>query len=145
MLTKSCFSSSAILFLLLLIHTTIAGNLFSTGLPLYLGEDARYSKLSPIVLNGTWKDKTFVNATIAVGDSFTLVKDDNNELSGVGYRLNGAMGDGNQYGEEMTNVPIAVKMTGTLKDKKIVQMASGYLHTIVLTDDNRLYSFGINT
>ncbi|XP_071085052.1 RCC1 and BTB domain-containing protein 1-like isoform X1 [Haliotis cracherodii] len=77
---------------------------------------------------------------ISCGQTSSMALMDNGELYGWGYNGNGQLGLGNNV-----NQPNPCKVAGALSGLIISQVVSGYAHTMALTDEGVLYSWGANS
>jgi alpha-tubulin suppressor-like RCC1 family protein len=76
---------------------------------------------------------------ISLGKTHVLILTEDNILFGFGINDKGQLGIEQMY----VNATI-INDKGILKNKKIIQISSGYQHSLVLLDSNELYSFGCN-
>eukprot|EP01080_Neovahlkampfia_damariscottae_P000781 gene781-9031_t len=76
---------------------------------------------------------------VSVGTSFVFVKASDNSLHAFGDNTYGQLGNGNTNGQFK---PVSVN-TSMLDGKTIVQIATGNIHSVILTDT--LFTFGGNT
>ena len=81
-----------------------------------------------------------VNALSAGGSHSLLIADDGTVLS-FGNNMNGQTGLGTTSG--VTTVATPIDMTN-LAGKRITQVATGVLHSLLLADDGTVFSFGSN-
>ncbi|XP_043927003.1 RCC1 and BTB domain-containing protein 1 isoform X1 [Protopterus annectens] len=82
--------------------------------------------------------KKFV-VKIACGQTSSMAMLDNGEVYGWGYNGNGQLGLGNS-----TNHPTPCRVTG-LQGACMIQIACGCAHTLALTDEGLVYTWGANT
>ncbi|XP_010884619.1 RCC1 and BTB domain-containing protein 1 isoform X2 [Esox lucius] len=76
---------------------------------------------------------------IACGQTSSMAVLDNGEVFGWGYNGNGQLGVGNN-GNQLTPCRLAA-----LQGRCVLQIASGYAHSLALTDEGLLYAWGANT
>ncbi|XP_078088319.1 RCC1 and BTB domain-containing protein 2-like isoform X3 [Mustelus asterias] len=79
-----------------------------------------------------------VVATVACGQSSSMAVLDNGEVYGWGYNGNGQLGLGSN-GNQPTPCRLAA-----LQGIHVCQIVCGYAHTLALTDEGSLYSWGAN-
>ncbi|XP_043388880.1 RCC1 and BTB domain-containing protein 1 isoform X4 [Caretta caretta] len=77
--------------------------------------------------------------SIACGQTSSMAVIDNGEVYGWGYNGNGQLGLGNN-GNQLTPCRVAA-----LHGVCVLQITCGYAHTLALTDEGLLYSWGANT
>ncbi|KAL5005406.1 hypothetical protein ScPMuIL_018862 [Solemya velum] len=80
-----------------------------------------------------------VAVSIACGQTSSMALMENGELYGWGYNGNGQLGLGNNV-----NQPNPCKVQA-LQGIYVCQIACGYAHTLVLSDEGSLYSWGANS
>jgi len=126
------------------------GELFTWGLGVFgqLGHGKLKSYLHPKKVNA-FVEPTFIPiAQIACGANFTMVRSQAGTLYSFGHGEYGQLGctedaahlDWNAKDDHFKySVPIVVK---SLADKKIINVTCGHLHTVAITDDNEVYSWG---
>jgi len=73
---------------------------------------------------------------VAAGNDHSLAVTDDGDVYSFGFGNNGRLGHGD---EAQQNTP---KLIDTLDDLNIVQVAAGSAHSLALTDDGDVYSFG---
>ncbi|XP_028577631.1 RCC1 and BTB domain-containing protein 1 isoform X3 [Podarcis muralis] len=83
--------------------------------------------------------QTKVVVGVACGQTSSIAVVDNGEVYGWGYNGNGQLGLGNN-GNQLTPCRVAA-----LQGLCVMQVACGYAHTMVLTDEGLLYAWGANT
>uniref|UniRef100_A0A674DWX4 Regulator of chromosome condensation (RCC1) and BTB (POZ) domain containing protein 1 n=1 Tax=Salmo trutta TaxID=8032 RepID=A0A674DWX4_SALTR len=76
---------------------------------------------------------------IACGQTSSMAVLDNGEVFGWGYNGNGQLGVGNN-GNQLTPCRLAA-----LQGLCVLQITSGYAHSLALTDEGLLYAWGANT
>ncbi|XP_041357060.1 RCC1 and BTB domain-containing protein 1-like [Gigantopelta aegis] len=77
---------------------------------------------------------------LACGQTTSMALMDNGELFGWGYNGNGQLGVGNNV-----NQPNPCRVLGALTGLIISKVVCGYAHTMALTDEGVLYSWGANS
>ncbi|MCF7826663.1 MAG: choice-of-anchor D domain-containing protein [Candidatus Marinimicrobia bacterium] len=92
-----------------------------------------------IDMSGVLSGKT-VSAIASSGDHVIVLASDG-KLYGWGNNYDGQLGNG---ANEDALTPVAVDMSGVLNGKTISKLVTGYSHTLVLTSDNELYTWGTN-
>jgi alpha-tubulin suppressor-like RCC1 family protein len=90
------------------------------------------------VLNG----KTVTQ--IAAGEYYSLALTSDGKLYSWGYNYNGQLGNGTSGTNTGSSVPVAVDMTDALDGETVTQIAVGYSHSLALTKDGQVYSWGNN-
>ena len=117
------------------------GNLWSWGLNSkgQLGIGTNDDKLVPTKItieeeqNKKWKQ-------VSAGDQYSLAIDEDGNLWSWGYNHNGELGDGTT-GEK--NVPTKITIEGE-ENKKWKQIYAGYDHSLVIDENDNLWSMGYN-
>lgn len=106
-----------------------------------LGDGTTDSSLAPVAvdMSGALDGKTITH--IAAGAYFSLALTSDGHVYGWGFNSYGQLGDGSTVD---SLVPIAVNTTGVLAGKTVTQIMGGHNHTVVLTSDNQIYSWGEN-
>ena len=84
------------------------------------------------------KDKNIKITDIKCGGDHSLFLSSNNNLYVCGHGYLGQLGLGNN---KNISIPIIVK---SLTNKKIIEIAAGWSHSLVLTSENNIYSTGCN-
>ncbi|TRY90880.1 hypothetical protein DNTS_021956 [Danionella cerebrum] len=102
-----------------------------------VGSGSTANQPTPRRVSSCLQNKVVVN--IACGQLCSMAVLDNGETYGWGYNCNGQLGLGNN-GNQQTPCRIA-----TLQGINIVQVACGYAHTLALTDEGLVYSWGANS
>uniref|UniRef100_A0A672MHK2 RCC1 and BTB domain containing protein 2 n=1 Tax=Sinocyclocheilus grahami TaxID=75366 RepID=A0A672MHK2_SINGR len=102
-----------------------------------VGSGSTANQPSPRRVSSCLQNKVVVN--IACGQLCSMAVLDNGETYGWGYNCNGQLGLGNN-GNQQTPCRIAA-----LQGINIVQVACGYAHTLALTDEGFIYSWGANS
>ena len=122
---------------------TTDNNLYSWGINGQgeLGDGTLVSTTTPttVDMGGVLIGKTI--SQISCAGSFSLVLTTDNELYSWGYNGNGQLGDGTNT---IGSVPVAVVMSGVLLGKTITQISCYTYHSLVLTSEGDLYSWGWN-
>ncbi|KAG1932878.1 RCC1 and BTB domain-containing protein 2 isoform X1 [Pimephales promelas] len=124
-------------------HHTIAltteGEVFAWGYNNsgQVGSGSTANQPTPRRVSSCLQNKVVVN--IACGQLCSMAVLDNGETYGWGYNCNGQLGLGNN-GNQQTPCRIAA-----LQGINIVQVACGYAHTLALTDEGFVYSWGANS
>lgn len=108
-----------------------------------LGNGTFYNAGVPVAVNtdGALAGKTVV--AIAAGNSHALALTSDGQLYSWGMNYYGQTGSGN-YWDGYIAVPAAVDMNGALAGKTVVAIACGAFHSVVLTSDGRVYTWGLN-
>ncbi len=124
------------------ILVTSDGQLFSWGQNWYgqLGDGTNVDKDFPVSVetDGVLRGRQIVQLGVSSYFSVALSRDGQLFSWGDG----GKLGDGTRKGRYS---PVTVDMNGVLLGKKVVQIAVGLEHTVVLTEDMQLFSWGGNT
>uniref|UniRef100_A0A671MLA6 RCC1 and BTB domain-containing protein 2-like n=2 Tax=Sinocyclocheilus anshuiensis TaxID=1608454 RepID=A0A671MLA6_9TELE len=102
-----------------------------------VGSGSTANQPTPRRVSSCLQNKVVVN--IACGQLCSMAVLDNGETYGWGYNCNGQLGLGNN-GNQQTPCRIAA-----LQGINIVQVACGYAHTLALTDEGFIYSWGANS
>ncbi|KAL0972652.1 hypothetical protein UPYG_G00192440 [Umbra pygmaea] len=124
-------------------HHTIAlttdGEVFAWGYNNsgQVGSGSTANQPTPRRVSSCLQTKVVVN--IACGQLCSMAVLDNGETYGWGYNCNGQLGLGNN-GNQQTPCRIAA-----LQGVNIIQVACGYAHTLALTDEGCVYSWGANS
>jgi alpha-tubulin suppressor-like RCC1 family protein len=107
-----------------------------------LGDDTQTDRLVPTLVNmtGVLNNKTII--AIAAGDSHSIALSADNKLFSWGHNSVGQVGDGSTGGDRLS--PVAISMSGVLTKKIIVAVAAGSFHTIVLSQDGLVFTWGLN-
>jgi alpha-tubulin suppressor-like RCC1 family protein len=83
------------------------------------------------------------NATrLTVGADFVVARCDDGTLAGWGYNQSGQLGDDTTANR---NLPVEASRKGALRDKTVVDVASGMSHVVALCADGTLLSWGDNS
>uniref|UniRef100_A0A3B5K3X4 RCC1 and BTB domain containing protein 2 n=2 Tax=Takifugu rubripes TaxID=31033 RepID=A0A3B5K3X4_TAKRU len=124
-------------------HHTIAlttdGEVFAWGYNNsgQVGSGSTANQPTPRRVSSCLQNKVVVN--IACGQLCSMAVLDSGEIYGWGYNCNGQLGLGNN-GNQQTPCRIAA-----LQGVNVIQVACGYAHTIALTDEGFVYSWGANS
>jgi alpha-tubulin suppressor-like RCC1 family protein len=93
----------------------------------------------PVITDGLLFGKLF--SAVAAGNGFTIALATTGELFAWGLNNAGQLGDGT-YIDRL--LPVAVNMTGVLAGRRVLSVSSGADHTVAVTDDGKLFSWGRN-
>ncbi|XP_056612640.1 RCC1 and BTB domain-containing protein 2 isoform X2 [Triplophysa dalaica] len=102
-----------------------------------VGSGSTANQPTPRRVSSCLQNKVVVN--IACGQLCSMAVLDNGETYGWGYNCNGQLGLGNNANQQ-TPCRIAA-----LQGINIVQVVCGYAHTLALTDEGFVYSWGANS
>ncbi|XP_076159819.1 RCC1 and BTB domain-containing protein 1 isoform X2 [Alosa pseudoharengus] len=102
-----------------------------------VGSGSTANQPTPRKVSNCLQNKHVVSLTCGQTSSMAVV--DNGEVYGWGYNGNGQLGLGNN-GNQLTPCRLAA-----LQGYCVLQIASGYAHTLALTDEGLLYAWGANT
>lgn len=80
---------------------------------------------------------------VAASSRGALAVDSDGRVFSWGTRSSGAMGDGGPAGTVAQSVPVAVTMSGAMSGARIVQVVGGNNNATVLSDDGRIFSWGM--
>jgi len=120
------------------------GTVYSWGYNFYgqLGNGTNTSSNVPVavVTSGVLNGKTITQ--IAGGTSHSMALASDGTIYSWGYNPNGQLGDGSTG--TGSNVPIAVITSGVLSGKVISRIACGLSHSIALSSDGNVYTWGYN-
>ena len=107
-----------------------------------LGNGASSSSNVPVAvdMSGVLSGKTVI--AIAGGGFFSLALASDGTVYAWGDGFNGELGTGT---ETFSNSPVAVDMSGVLSGKSVTAIAAGHQHSVALTSDGGLYTWGIDT
>ena len=95
---------------------------------------------SPTLVTGTLTGKTVT--AIAAGQCHSLALTSEGTVYSWGWNGCGQLGNS---GSADAQAPVAVDMTGVLLGKSVTAIAAGWCHSLALTADGQLYSWGDNT
>jgi len=107
-----------------------------------LGDNTTSNQLSPVLLvdaNNVFPGRKFIAVYAGLYHSATLSND--GEVIMWGYNKYGQLGDGTNVS---STVPLLVDTNGVLNGKKVVQLALGGFHTVALSDDGLVFTWGRN-
>ncbi|KAL0482019.1 ultraviolet-B receptor UVR8 [Acrasis kona] len=92
----------------------------------------------PVTMSGVLLEKSISQISCGAYHSVVVTKD--GRVYSYGDNLNGQLGHGQKTKSEFS--PVEVDTTGVLSNKHVVQASAGTSHTVLLTSDGDLYSFG---
>lgn len=96
-----------------------------------------------VAISGTDLDAaTFTQVSAGADHTIALATD--GTLYGWGLNLLGQLGAGEDNLGEHVTLPVKVDMSGVLKGKNVVEIATGPYHSLALTDDGKVYAWGWN-
>ena len=123
---------------------TSDGTVYSWGQNTYgqLGNNSTTQSNVPVAVTSTGALAGKTVTAIAAGYSHSLALTLDGEVYGWGNNANGQLGNG---GTAQSNVPVAVTSTGALAGKTVTAIVAGYSHSLALTSDGTVYSWGQNT
>nr|XP_046180016.1 RCC1 and BTB domain-containing protein 1 isoform X4 [Oncorhynchus gorbuscha] len=118
---------------------TEGGELFAWGHNGYsqLGNGTTNQGVSPILVSTNLQNKKITQ--VACGSHHSLALTHDGEVFGWGYNGNGQLGVGNN-GNQLTPCRLAA-----LQGLCVLEIVSGYAHSLALTDEGLLYAWGANT
>uniref|UniRef100_A0A8C2J4L7 Regulator of chromosome condensation (RCC1) and BTB (POZ) domain containing protein 1 n=2 Tax=Cyprinus carpio TaxID=7962 RepID=A0A8C2J4L7_CYPCA len=102
-----------------------------------VGSGSTANQPAPRKVSNSLQNKVMVS--IACGQTSSMAVADNGEVYAWGYNGNGQLGLGNN-GNQLTPCRLIA-----LQGFCVVQIASGYSHSLALTDEGLLYAWGANT
>ncbi|XP_062302734.1 RCC1 and BTB domain-containing protein 1 isoform X2 [Osmerus eperlanus] len=102
-----------------------------------VGSGSTANQPTPRKVSGCLQGKVVTG--ISCGQTSSMAVVDNGEVYGWGYNGNGQLGVGNN-GNQLTPCRLA-----GLQSLCVLQIASGYAHSLALTDEGLLYAWGANT
>lgn|GEM_PF-3865106 len=116
---------------------TANGNVYSFGEGDFgrLGHNDESDKTVPELI--PLFDNNIVATAVSAGTSHSLVLSENGDVYAFGAGGNGRLGTGSS-----TNVLAPVKIGGDLTGKQAIAISAGDAHSLVLTTDGSVYSFG---
>jgi len=121
------------------------GQVFAWGHNGYgqLGDNTETTRSTPaaVATNGTLEGKSVV--AIAAGRNSSVALTTDGKLHAWGYNYNGELGNGTYVSR--TSTPLEVNTSGALFGKTVTTIAAGAYHTLALTSDGRVYSWGYNS
>jgi len=95
---------------------------------------------SPVNTDGVLKDKKITD--VAPGTVHTCAIDEEGKAYCWGRNTVGSLGTETEL--QIITEPVAVDMSGALKDRKIIEISSGSGHTCSVADDGGVYCWGSN-
>jgi alpha-tubulin suppressor-like RCC1 family protein len=106
-----------------------------------IGDNSVVNRLTPVAMapSGMWQGRTI--AAMDAGGYHSVAFTFNNELYAWGYNNFGQLGNGSNSNRLE---PVPVVMTGVLAGKAVTAIAAGTHHTLALTSEGRVYSWGHN-
>lgn len=107
----------------------------------YLGDGTTTARDRPVAVDtsGVLAGKTITAIATATGGEHTLVATSDGKVYAWGENGKGQLGDGTTT-DALT--PVAVDMTGVLSGKTVVAVAAGGEHSLALSSDGKVYSWG---
>lgn len=78
---------------------------------------------------------------VAAGSAFSLVLADDGAVFSFGANVDGATGLGTTVGDTLVATPVNLAALGA---RKVVQIAAGAAHSLLLADDGTVFAFGSN-
>uniref|UniRef100_A0A8C7P3D2 Regulator of chromosome condensation (RCC1) and BTB (POZ) domain containing protein 1 n=1 Tax=Oncorhynchus mykiss TaxID=8022 RepID=A0A8C7P3D2_ONCMY len=131
---------------------TEGGELFAWGHNGYsqLGNGTTNQGVSPILVSTNLQNKKITQVACGSHHSLALTHDGEvrDQVFGWGYNGNGQLGVGNN-GNQLTPCRLAALqglcVLQVRLDRLVFQIASGYAHSLALTDEGLLYAWGANT
>jgi alpha-tubulin suppressor-like RCC1 family protein len=99
----------------------------------------RYYPVAIVDINGVLTGKTIT--AIAAGGYHTILLSSDGKVFGTGYNYEGQLGDGTSTTRYN---PVAVNSNNVLLGRTVTAIAAGTYHTILLTSDGRVVTFGYN-
>jgi len=119
------------------------GMLYSWGSNIYgqIGDGSYQERHQPVAvfMEGVLSGKTITTASAGRFHVVALAND--TMMYAWGLNIGGRLGDGSAINRKE---PVSVVMKGDLKRKRVVQIAAGDVHTVALTSDGTLFSWGFN-
>jgi alpha-tubulin suppressor-like RCC1 family protein len=105
-----------------------------------LGNGSTTNSYGPVNRDGALTGKTVVAVAAGVYHSIALCSD--GTLAAWGANLSGQLGNGSTTS---SSVPVLVDRSGVLKNKTVVAVAAGGVHSLVLCSDGTLAAWGLNS
>lgn len=93
----------------------------------------------PVTMSGALASKKVI--AISAGGAFSLALASDGGVYGWGYNGGGQLGDGTTTNR---SVPVATSTSGALTGKTVVSISTGSIHSVVLTCDGGVYTWGAN-
>ena len=122
---------------------TADGQVFGWGLNTsgQLGNNSTTNSLVPVEVNanGVLAGKTVV--AIAAGSSHSLALTADGQVFGWGLNTSGQLGNNSTI---RSRVPVAVNTSGALAGKMVVGIAAGDSHSMAVTSDGQVFTWGSN-
>ena len=122
---------------------TTDGGVYAWGYNYYgqLGNSGTTNSAVPVAVNtsGPLAGKTVV--AIAAGGNHSLALTSDGQLYAWGYNYAGQLGNGSTVS---SSVPVAVNVSGALAGKTVIMLAAGDSHSMALTSDGRVFTWGYN-
>jgi len=106
-----------------------------------LGNGNKISSNTPVVASNLSVLSNKVISAVATGGYHCLVLTSDGTVYAWGDNSAGQLGNGNNISSD---IPVTVSTNGVLAGKKIIGIAAGMRHSIVVTSDGNLYSWGYN-
>lgn len=106
-----------------------------------LGDGTGNNASSPVAVNASGALAGKNVTAIAAGGHHCLVLTSAGEMYAWGYNETGALGNGNNTN---SNLPVAVERTGALASKTVTSIAGGFTHSLALTSEGEIYTWGAN-
>ena len=95
-----------------------------------------------VVTDGVLAGKTVTK--IATGGFHALALTSDGTLVSWGWNLNGQLGDGTKDGQFFGAGPVAVVRSGALSGKTVTAISAGLFHSVALTSDGEVFTWGDN-
>jgi alpha-tubulin suppressor-like RCC1 family protein len=117
------------------------GNVYAWGFNTsgQLGNGNTTNSAIPILVNIPNSGKKIVQ--VSAGNQHSLALDEDGNLYSWGANSFGQLGDGST---SQKTTPVLVN-TSTLNSKKIVQISAGAFYNLLITEDNEVYAWGVNS
>ncbi len=130
-----------------LFHTvalTSDGNVYAWGYNIYgqLGDGTTTSRTRPVAVDTTGALFGKFVIAIAAAESHTAALTRDGLIYAWGRNNEGELGDGTTISR---TTPVAVDMSGVLSGKIVTAIAVGDEHTVALTSEGKIYTWGRNT
>ncbi|XP_043927005.1 RCC1 and BTB domain-containing protein 1 isoform X2 [Protopterus annectens] len=121
------------------ILATADGEIYAWGSNGYsqLGDGTTNPSAAPVMISINLANKKVID--VACGSHHSMALTNDGQVYGWGYNGNGQLGLGNS-----TNHPTPCRVTG-LQGACMIQIACGCAHTLALTDEGLVYTWGANT
>ncbi|RYD56748.1 MAG: choice-of-anchor D domain-containing protein, partial [Verrucomicrobiaceae bacterium] len=106
-----------------------------------IGDGSNVDKLTPVpvIMTGALASQQVTQVFTAIARSHAITAD--GKVYSWGYNADGQIGDGTTiYRKE----PVAVDMSGALSGKVVTTLATSIAHTLALTSEGKVYSWGNN-